>query len=465
MMTPYNLNMEQGVLGGCILESGAMEQVSFILDERSFYMPENQIIWKALMKLKKRGDRIDLLMLTQELIKTNELDQAGGAYEIAKLSNKVSSSANIEYHARVLQQYKAQREAIRIGQELTMRGYDVEKDGIGTLTWAQTQLQEISSGILKRNAVTYAEAWHRAAKTLNTPRVAGVKTGFTELDKKGGTLEPGDLTILAARPGMGKTILGLDIALNVAQNGQACAFFSLEMPEEQLTNRIISRKTGIALARIRSRELNSDEWVKILDNPVPELPLWIDDTAQLTPLELEGKIANIKAKHGMTLAVVDYLQIMKGNGEKYMNREAEVSSISRDLKAIAKRQKIHIIALAQINREADKRSKPEPKLADLRESGSIEQDADNVWFIYRPEYYSDEKVDDRATLEIGSTGINVPLKGHATIICEKFRNGPKFRAYLRCNLAQMKFMNGPVGYGKERLVFDHNNYPEIIEAH
>jgi replicative DNA helicase len=208
--------------------------------------------------------------------------------------------------------------------------------------------------------------------------------------------------------------------------------------------------------------MTEQEADQLLDTEPQDLPIYIDDTAQITPMELGGKIAAIKAKHGCTLVLVDYIQIMRGNEGRYPNREAEVSSISRDLKAIAKREGVHIIALAQLSRETEKRSNPQPKLSDLRESGAIEQDADNIWFIYRPEYYTETpSIDD--TVEVGKTGVHVPLKGHTTIICEKFRNGPTFRAYLRSDLAKMRFFSGPEGYGHRVLTFDHNHYPELFQ--
>jgi replicative DNA helicase len=453
--------IEEAVLGACMLEKGALQSVHHLLDDSAFYKPENQIIWRALVAIAKRGDTPDLLLVNQHLRTTGELELIGGTYVLAQLTGKVASSANIQFHARILQQTKAQRETIRVGYEMAARGYDTGKDGLETLAWAQGQLMDLTRGIFKKDATSFSHAWTKTAEVLNKPRATGVLPGFRELDRLAGHFEPGDMTILAARPGMGKTVLGLDLAMNVAKSGGRTAFFSLEMPEEQLMMRIMSRETGLSLSAIRDRSLDFDSWGKILDIQVPDLQLWIDDTAQITPMELAGKVASLKARSGLDLVVVDYLQIMKGNGERYVNREAEISSISRDLKAIAKQQKVHVLALAQINREADKRSKPEPKLSDLRESGSIEQDADNVWFIYRPEYYAEES-GNTDTIPIGSSGVNVPLKGHATIICDKFRNGSKFRAYMRADLDKMRFFDGPEGYGREQLLFTAENFPDVL---
>jgi replicative DNA helicase len=461
MIPPNDIALEEAVLGACMLEKGAYERVQHIVDTISFYKPGHQLIWQAITKIRKSGGIPDLLVINQELRESGKLEEAGGTYALATLTNKVSSSANLEYHARLLQQMKAAREIIRVGGDMAYRGYDTTKDGLETLAWAQSQLQDLSRGVYKKDNTPIQIAWKNTTEALNQPRVTGVLPGFRELDRLAGHLDPGDMTIIAARPGMGKTVLGIDIAMNIAERGQCAAFFSLEMPEEQLMMRIMARNTGIPLHRLRSRSLSHEEWIQ-LDTPPNVTNLWIDDTAQITPMELAGKVASLKAKHGLDLVVVDYLQIMRGNGERFSNREAEISSISRDLKAIAKQQKVHIIALAQLNREADKRTKPEPKLSDLRESGSIEQDADNVWFIYRPEYYAEEKSNKTDTLQIGNTGIYVPMRGHATIICDKFRNGGKFRAYLRCDLEKMRFFDGPEGYGRESLMFDERNYPDIL---
>lgn len=461
MIPPHSIEIEDGVLGACMLEKGAVHSVLHILDEAAFYKPENQIIWKAVVAVTKKGMVPDLLVINQHLKETGELDLVGGAYGLAVLTNKVSSSSNLEYHARILQQLKAARETIRVGFDMARRGYDPSKDGLETLAWAQTQLMDLTRGIFKKDVTKFSTAWAKTAEALNKPRETGVMPGFRELDRLAGYLDPGDMTILAARPGMGKTVLGLDIAMNIAHAGGRAAFFSLEMPEEQLIMRVMSRETGLPLSQIRTRTLDFDSWGQILDRQVPDLKLWIDDTAQITPMELAGKVAALKARAGLDIVVVDYLQIMKGNGDRYVNREAEISSISRDLKAIAKQHKVHVLALAQINREADKRSKPEPKLSDLRESGSIEQDADNVWFIYRPEYYA-EDVNVSSTIPIGSSGVNVPLKGHATIICDKFRNGSKFRAYMRADLEKMRFFDGPEGYGREQLMFTAENFPDVL---
>jgi replicative DNA helicase len=464
MVPPHDLAMEAAVLGAVLMEKGAFERVSHLITESHFYNPENQVIYSAIQKVRAEGLPSDLLTVMSKLRELGQLEGAGGAYNLAQLTNAVSSSANLEYHARLLAQLMASREIIRVGSEMMSRGYASQGDGLDALGWAQSCLQDLAGGIFKKDASSYAMAWKHTAEILDKPSPPGVLTGLVDLDSKSGKLEPGDLTILAARPGMGKTVLGLEIAQGAAKMGKNVLFFSLEMAQDQLMQRLMSKATGIPLSRIRSRSLHHDEAELLISQDPEEMSLWIDDTPQITPMEMAGKASTLKAKQGsLDLVVVDYLQIMRGNGMGYNNREAEVSSISRDLKAFAKRERVHVIALAQLSRETEKRSNPQPRLSDLRESGAIEQDADNIWFLYRPEYYAELSPESHEVIEIGSTGISVPMRGHATVICEKFRQGSPFRAYIRADLSRMSFFNGPEGYGQRQLQYNAANYPDLFE--
>ena len=457
-LPPHEPELEAGVLGALILEPHRLNSVSFLLDEGSFYVEKHALIWRALKALQKARVSPDLLTLLAELKRQGTAEKVGGAFGLAEITNKVASAVNIETYVRILSQYRTSRELIKVGHKLQAKGFESGENGLEALGWAQAQLRDLSSGVFKRSARPLSQAWERTIQELSAPGDTGrVITGLRDLDRKAGALEPGTMTIIGARPGMGKTILGLEIALANAKIGNRVAFFSLEMPENQLTQRILSRELEIPLSRLRARDLSSDEWLRLQRGSDP-LPLFIDDTAAITPLELQSKVAQIG---NVDVVIVDYLQIMRGNKSNYKNREAEVSSISRELKAISKHENCHVIALAQLSRETEKRTDPKPRLSDLRESGAIEQDADNIWFIYRPEYYRSD-ASSSETIEVGHTGIHVPLKGHVTILGEKYRQGSPFQAYLRCDLSVMRFSSGPDGYGSQSLVFDANNYPEMF---
>lgn len=462
-LPPHNAELEEAVLGAMILEPGSASRVSWILDERSFYKLENQLVFKSWERIKAKGMIPDLLLLSQDLRERNELDQAGGAYYLATLTSRVASSANIEYHARILSQFRASRELIRVGNELQSKGFSSGDQGIEALGWAQEELRNVSAGVFKKSASRFAEAWERAQEELNQPKSQrrGVNTGLRDLDQKCGILEPGTLTILGARPGMGKTALGLEIALRQSKQGKRIAFFSLEMPENQLLQRMISNQLRIPFRRIREQEFAMEEALQLFDQKPQDLPIFIDDTAAISPIELGAKIAQLKSLGPLDLVIVDYLQIMRGSGSKYASREAEVSSISRELKALSKQESVPIMALAQLSRETEKRTNPKPRLSDLRESGGIEQDADNIWFIYRPEYYLESR-DPYETIELGSSGIHVPARGHVTILGAKYRQGSPFQAYLRSDLGTMRFFDGPPGYGERQLEYNSHVYPEIF---
>lgn len=456
-MPPHDRDLEEAVLGSVILESHRLNAVSYLIQEDTFYFEEHRVLWKAIQSIRVKRTALDLLTLLSELRQMGKVEQIGGPRYLAQLTNKVTSAANLEMYVRILAQYRTSRELIRLGFDLQRKGFQEGEDGLEVLSWAQQQLKDLGAGVFKRGAREISDIWAKAVENLDQPANTGrVITGLRDLDQKAGKLEPGTLTVLAARPGMGKTVLGLEIALANAKLGYKVAFFSLEMTEEQLVQRIQARESQIPLSRIRNRKLSAQELERLKYGPGP-IPLFIDDTPAIKPLELQSKVAQIG---GLDLVVVDYLQIMRGDG-KYSNREAEVSAISRELKAISKQERCAVLALAQLSRETEKRSDPRPRLSDLRESGAIEQDADNIWFIYRPEYYRND-ASSSETIEVGHTGIHVPLKGHVTILGEKYRQGGPFQAYVRCDLERMMFTSGPPGYASQPLLFDANNYPELF---
>lgn len=459
-LQPQDIDMEANVLGAIMIVAGAYERVSHILTTDSFYKENHRLIYNTIVKLRQKGAPVDIATITSQARQDGMLDQIGGPYAIAELTSKVTSDAHIEYHSRLLVQLQISRQLITAGQQITGKGYSAQAEGLEALEWAQTELQNIGAGAYRKDGKKHSKAWEDTAKELREPKTNGILTGLTDIDYKAGQLEPGTLTIIAARPGMGKTAFAMEIARNVAMADKKVKFFSVEMPTNQLLQRSIAREADIELWKLRERRLTAEEWERINSFPGYQ-DIDIDDTSGLTPMELEGKAATMKAKEGLDLIIVDYLQIMRGNGKHYQTREQEVSSISRDLKSIAKKLNIPVIALAQLSRETEKRTNPQPKLSDLRESGGIEQDADMIWFLYRPEYYVDDVSSD--TIEVGNTGYHVPLKGHATVICEKFRQGSPFKAYIRTELSKMKFFSGPDGYGRRHIQYDRDHYPELFK--
>lgn len=460
MIQPQDTEMEAIVLGAMIIAPGVYERVSHILTQDTFYKETNRLIYQTIVKLRKKGAPVDLSTITAEARQDGTLEMIGGVYAIAELTSRVTSNTNIEYHSRMLVQKQISRELITAGQQIAMKGYSESIDGLEALEWAQKELQNIGAGAYRKDGKKHSKAWDDTAKELREPKKNGILTGLTDIDYKAGQMEPGTLTIIAARPGMGKTAFAMEIARNVAMADKKVKFFSLEMPTNQLLQRSIAREADIELWKLRERRLTAEEWERINSFPGYQ-DIDIDDTSGITPMEIEGKAATMKAKEGLDLIIVDYLQIMRGNEKHYQTREQEVSSISRDLKGIAKKLNIPVIALAQLSRETEKRTNPQPKLSDLRESGGIEQDADMIWFLYRPEYYVDDV--DTQTVEVGNTGYHVPLKGHATVICEKFRQGSPFKAYIRTDLSKMKFFSGPDGYGRRHIQFDKDHYPELFK--
>jgi len=461
---PQAIDLEESILGAIIFVPGALDRLVNILEEDSFYREENRLIYRAALTLYKLGTPVDIMTVYNQLKKTEESDLVGGLEYIKTIVGKLSNSSNIEFHARILVEKSISRKLILSGMTTQARGFDETIDGLTALEQSQKELEEISAGVFRQSMTHTSKSWEKTAAELRQPLPPGIKTGLSDFDDKAGRLEPGDLSILAARPGMGKTALALEILKFVAQDDKVVAFFSQEMARAQLSQRQISRETGIPLYRIRNRQLTDQEldYIDRVGGALKNTGLFIDYTSQLAPSELRAKASTVKAKNGgrLDLIVVDYLQIMRGDGERYSSREQEISSIARSLKSIAKDINVHVLALCQLSRETEKRNNPEPRLSDLRESGSIEQEADNVYFIYRPEYYSDNPDE---TLEIGATGVSVPMRGHVTLIGAKYRQGEPFRAYLRADLSQMKFFNGPPGYGRSFIRYEAENFPELFK--
>ncbi|CAN5440271.1 replicative DNA helicase [soil metagenome] len=422
-LPPQAVDLEEAVLGALMLDKDAVTSVIDVLHPDCFYKDANQKIFLAIQTLFHQTQPIDLLTVTQQLRKTGELDIAGGAYYITQLTNRVASAANVEFHARIVLQKYIQRELIRISGETIRDAYEETTDVLELLDKAERNLFAIAESNIRKKYEDMHTLISKAIKEVEVAArqetgVTGVPSGFTELDRVTAGWQKSDLIILAARPGMGKTAFVLSLARNAAVGfNKPVAFFSLEMSSIQLVNRLISSETEINTEKLRKGELADHEWQQLNKKvtPLTNAPIYIDDTPALTVFELRAKCRRLAAEKKIELIVIDYLQLMSGGGENNRggNREQEISHISRSLKSIAKELSVPIIALSQLSRAVETRGQAKrPQLSDLRESGAIEQDADMVMFIYRPEYYGLSETEDHQ-----------PTTNLAEIIVAKNRNG------------------------------------------
>lgn len=421
-LPPQAVDIEEAVLGALMLEKDALTAVIDILRPECFYKESNQKIFTAIHKLFHTAEPIDILTVTHALKKSGELELVGGPYYITQLTNRIASAANIEYHARIILQKYIQRELIRISNDTIRDAYEDTSDVLSMLDNAEKNLFAIAEGNIRRRFEDMSALISKAIKEIefasNQPSgVTGVPSGFTELDRITSGWHKSDLIIIAARPGMGKTAFVLSLARNAAVKfKKPVAFFSLEMSSIQLVNRLIASETEIPSDKIRKGQLAHHEWEQLNAKivPITQAPIYIDDTPALSIFELRAKCRRLAAEKKVELIVVDYLQLMMaGTDSRSGNREQEISLISRSLKAISKELDVPIIALSQLSRAVESRGGiKKPQLSDLRESGAIEQDADLVLFIYRPEYY-DLTEDDSGN----------STQGLAEIIVAKNRNG------------------------------------------
>ena len=420
---PQALELEEAVLGAMLIDKKGVDEVIDILQPDAFYKNAHQHIFEAIYQLFQDSQPVDLLTVSSELRKKGKLETVGGEFYLVQLSQRVASSAHIEFHARIILQKFIQRSLIKISNEIIESSYKESTDVFDLLDEAESKLYEVNQGNIKRSSESaqnlVIEAKKRIEEISKRDGLSGVSTGFEKLDKLTSGWQPSDLIIIAARPGMGKTALTLSMARNIAVTKQIpVAFFSLEMSSVQLITRLISAETGLSSEKLRTGKLADHEWqqlnVKVTD--LEKAPLFIDDTPSLSIFDLRAKSRRLSSQHGIKLIIVDYLQLMTaGTSTKSGNREQEISTISRNLKALAKELNIPVIALSQLSRAVETRGGTKrPMLSDLRESGAIEQDADIVSFIYRPEYYNiDEWDDDERS----------PSEGQAELIVAKHRNG------------------------------------------
>ena len=425
-LPPQALDLEEVVLGAMMIDTKGVNEVIDILQPDAFYKEAHKLIFEAIFQLFTDSQPIDLLTVSAQLKRTAKLDLAGGDFYLIQLTQKISSSAHIEYHSRIILQKYIQRSLIKISNEIIEDSYDETTDVFDLLDKAESKLYEVTQGNIKRSSETaqslVQQAKARIEEIANKEGLSGIATGFTKLDAITSGWQPSDLIIIAARPGMGKTAFVLSMARNVAIDfGHPVAIFSLEMASVQLITRLISSETGLSSEKLRTGKLEKHEWeqLSVKVKNLEKAPLFIDDTPSLSIFDLRAKARRLSSQHGIKLIIVDYLQLMtagSSNGKGGGNREQEISTISRNLKALAKELGVPVIALSQLSRAVETRSasSKRPLLSDLRESGAIEQDADIVSFIYRPEYYKlDEWDDDEAS----------PTAGQAEFIIAKHRNG------------------------------------------
>ncbi|MHB1921489.1 MAG: replicative DNA helicase [Chitinophagaceae bacterium] len=459
---PQAKDLEEAVLGAILLEKAAFDTVIEILKSECFYVEAHQVIFEAMRKLSEKSMPVDILTVVEELKFMGELEKVGGPYYITRLTNAVVSSANIEAHARIVLQKFIQRELIRISGENIRDAYDETIDVFKLLDGAETKLFEITDKHLRQNFQELSTVLVQTLRRIEDMRnkhedITGVTSGYKSMDRVTYGWQKTDLIILAARPSVGKTAFALNLARNAAlalRNPTPVALFSLEMSSSQIVQRILSAETEISMEKISRGKLEDYEFVQ-LNKGVSKLasaPIFIDDTAALNIFELRAKCRRLKGKYNIGMIIIDYLQLMSGGGDnnRNANREQEISKISRDLKSLAKELEIPILALSQLSRDVEKRKEGNkmPQLSDLRESGAIEQDADMVMFIYRPEYY------DLIENEHGDS-----VKGETHIRIAKHRNGSLETIKLTALLHIQKFveMENAASHSENAFAGFHQN--------
>ena len=458
---PQALELEQAVLGAILTDKNVFSVVLDILSIESFYHEHHALIFKAMISLFQKSHPIDLLTITEEMKRYGDLDTIGGGYYLVELTNRVGSAANIEVHARIVSQKFLERQLIKASCEVIRDAFDPTVDTFDVMQSAEKKLFNITqSGYLRAEKTTLTLANEFLANVeaamKRTDGLTGVPSGFTALDRVTSGWQRSDLIIVAARPGMGKSAFMLSCAINAAKFGKGVAIFSLEMSGVQLVGRMASQEAQISGSSLRSGKLHDHEWQELQKamEAVTELPIYIDDTPSISAYEVRGKCRRLKMQNDIQMVIVDYLQLMsfdtkgdRGGG----NREQEISSISRALKAMAKELDVPVIALSQLSRAVETRGGTKrPQLSDLRESGAIEQDADIVSFIYRPEYY--QIVQD----ENGNS-----TKGLAEVIISKHRNGALETVGLKFTDVYAQFSDFEIGFEDAQIEEKSNQFPAI----
>ena len=421
---PQNIEAEQAVLGAMLIDKEAIAKATEVLSADDFYREAHRVIFSAMLELYNKNEAVDMVTVTEILKRDNKLEDIGGIAYITSLANVVLTAANVKYHAEIVAEKSVLRQLVRVSTEIAAMGYEANED-VGTLLdTAESRILEISNRKKKNDFTAINDILMDSVQSIesllqNKGGLTGLPAGFADLDKLTSGLHPSDYIILAARPSMGKTALALNIVQNVALRAhkviggepRSVAFFSLEMSKEQLVNRMLCAEAGIDSQRLRVGEMRDEDWTHLWDacDTMSRAKIYIDDTAGITAMDMRSRARRLKAEHGLDLIVVDYLQLMQGSGKRNNSgdRQQEVSEISRSLKALARELDVPVLALSQLSRSVESRQVKRPMLSDLRESGSLEQDADIVAFLYREDYYNPETENK-----------------HTELIIAKHRNGP-----------------------------------------
>ncbi|MHB1179053.1 MAG: replicative DNA helicase [Daejeonella sp.] len=433
-LPPQATDLEEAVLGALMMEKDALTVVSDILKPAAFYKDSHQKIYQAIATLFQRSSPIDILTVTAQLRQQGDLEMVGGAYFITELTDRVASAANIEFHARIIAQKFIQRELIRTCSETISQAYEDTIDIFDLTEEHQSDIYALTAGNYSKDFTSVSELIPERLKEYEQKPldgITGVGTGFKSLDKFTSGWQPADLIIIGARPSMGKTAFALQTAKSASlKHGVPVGIFSLEMNDKSLVDRLISSESGVFQEKIKKRELSDDDFksIHLNINGLLESKIFIDDSSSLNMSEVRSKALRMKQKHGIGLLIIDYLQLAEAPKDSREIREQVIGNISRGLKNLAKDLNIPVIALSQLNRKVEDRADKRPQLSDIRESGSIEQDADVVIFLHRPEYY----------------GFTVDYQGNSTLgkcelIFAKHRNGACETIELKFNGALMKF--------------------------
>ena len=421
---PQSIEAEQSVLGAMLIDKEAIAKVTEVLNADDFYREAHRVIFTAMLELYNKNEAVDLITVTDILRRDNKLEDIGGIAYITSLANIVLTAANVKYHADIVAEKSVLRQLVKVSTEIAAMGYEANDEVGVLLDTAESRILEISNRKKKADftpiSAVLMDSVQSIEKLLNNKGgLTGIPTGFNDLDKLTSGLHPSDFIILAARPSMGKTALALNIVQNVALRAhkrvggdpRIVAFFSLEMSKEQLVNRMLCAEASIDSQRLRIGEMSDKDWDALWAacDTMSKAKIYIDDTAGITVMDMRSRARRLKAEHGLDLIVVDYLQLMQGSGKRNTSgdRQQEVSEISRSLKALARELDVPVLALSQLSRGVEARQVKRPMLSDLRESGSLEQDADIVAFLYREDYYNPETENK-----------------HTELIIAKHRNGP-----------------------------------------
>ncbi len=431
-LLPQNIEAECGVLGSIIIDPEAVVLVADFLQPEDFYRDAHRTVYEVILQLYEQREPADFITICDELERLSKLEQVGGASYITSLINQVPTSGNVEYYGRIVERTAILRRLIHAAGEIAATAYE-EGDADTALNKAEQLIFSIGQRHSRSDFSSLRELlsdYMQKLDQLHERRgsIVGVPTGFTDLDRLTGGLQKSDLIILAARPSLGKSSLALSMAHNSAiKHKQSIAIFSLEMSKEQLVQRLLSMDAGIDQQRLRTGWIEDDEWERIIFSMgiLSEANIWIDDTSALSTIEMRSKARRLQAEHGVDVIIVDYLQLMQSSvgGKRNENRVQEISEISRNLKALARELDVPVLALAQLSRAVESRQSKVPQLSDLRESGSLEQDADIVMFIYRDDVYNQDS----------------ERKNIADIIVAKHRNGPVGEVSLYFQASQTRF--------------------------